>query len=253
MTLQIVQFPCLADNYGYIVRDRDSGLTACIDTPDARAILAALDRQGWRLDFIFNTHWHRDHAGGNQALKDRTGAFIVGPQEVTRIAPLDRAVVGGDRVKLGATEFEVLDVGGHTLQHIAYYDAADNAAFVGDSIFHLGCGRMFEGQPKQMWASLSRIAALPENTRLYCAHEYTAANARFALSIDSSPALKVRAEAVFAARERGEATVPSTVGEERATNPFLRAPMLSAGLGPAARTDYEAFAVVRAAKDVFQG
>ncbi|HVY33295.1 MAG TPA: hydroxyacylglutathione hydrolase [Caulobacteraceae bacterium] len=253
MTLHIVQFPCLADNYGYIVRDEASGLTACIDTPDADAILGALDGQGWRLDFIFNTHWHPDHAGGNQALKDKTGAFIVGPQEVTRIAPLDRAVIGGDRVALGQTEFEVLDVGGHTLQHIAYYDAADHAAFVGDSIFPLGCGRMFEGQPKQMWASLSHIAALPLETQLYCAHEYTAANARFALSVDSSPALKTRAEAVFAARARGEPTVPSTVGEERATNPFLRAPMLAARFGLHGRADYEVFAAVRAAKDDFRG
>lgn len=253
MTLQIVQFPCLADNYGYIVRDEASGLTACIDTPDADAIFRALDGQGWGLDFIFNTHWHPDHAGGNQALKDKTGAFIVGPQEVTRVAPLDRAVVGGDRVALGQTEFEVLDVGGHTLQHIAYHDAADAIAFVGDSIFPLGCGRMFEGQPKQMWASLSRIAALSLETQLYCAHEYTAANARFALSVDSSPALKTRAEAVFAARARGEPTVPSTVGEERATNPFLRAPMLAARFGLDGRADYEVFAAVRAAKDDFRG
>jgi hydroxyacylglutathione hydrolase len=253
MTLQIVQFPCLADNYGYVIRDPASGLVAAIDTPDPQAILDALDRQGWRLDFIFNTHWHRDHAGGNQALKDRTGCFIVGPSEVTRIAPLDRAVAGGDRVDLGETALEVIDVGGHTLQHIAYYDAADRAAFVGDSIFPLGCGRMFEGDPEQMWASLSRIAALPEDTRLYCAHEYTASNARFALSVDSAPALRRRAEAVFAARERGEPTVPSTVGEEKATNPFLRAPVLAAGMGLPGRPDHEAFAALRAAKDGFKG
>jgi hydroxyacylglutathione hydrolase len=253
MPLQIVQFPCLADNYGYLVRDEATGLVACIDTPDAKAILAALERQGWRLDFIFNTHWHRDHAGGNDALKHATGAFIVGPQEVARIAPLDRAVVGGDRVDLGRTQFAVIDVGGHTLQHIAYHDAADRVAFVGDSIFPLGCGRMFEGDPQQMWASLSRIAALPEETRLYSAHEYTAANARFALSVDASPALKARAEAVFAARARGEPTVPSTVAEERATNPFLRAPLLAPALGLAGRPDYEVFACVRAAKDRFNG
>lgn len=253
MTLQIVQFACLADNYGYLIRDEASGLTAAIDTPDAQAILDALDRQGWRLDFIFNTHWHRDHAGGNQALKDRTGCVIVGPSEVTRIAPLDRPVAGGDRVKLGRTAFQVIDVGGHTLQHIAYYDAADRAAFVGDSIFPMGCGRMFEGEPEQMWASLSRLAGLPEDTRLYCAHEYTAANARFALSVDGAPAVKRRAEAVFAARERGEPTVPSTVGEEKATNPFLRAPVLAAGLGLAGRPDAQAFAALRAAKDSFKG
>ena len=253
MTLQIVQFPCLSDNYGYLARDEATGLVACIDTPDAEAILAALERQGWRLDFILNTHWHHDHAGGNQALKDATGAYIVGPQEVTRIAPLDRAVVGGDSVELGQTRFAVMDVGGHTLQHIAYHDGADHIAFVGDSIFPLGCGRMFEGDPQQMWASLTRIAAMPEDTRLYCAHEYTAANARFALSVDSAPALKSRSEAIFAARARGEATVPSTVGEERATNPFLRAPLLAPALGLSGRPDYEVFAAIRSAKDGFKG
>jgi hydroxyacylglutathione hydrolase len=253
MTLEIAQFPCLSDNYGFLVRDQAAGLVACIDTPDAQAILAALDRRGWRLDFIFNTHWHPDHAGGNQALKDATGAYIVGPREVTRIAPLDRPVTPGDTVDLGQTRFTVIDVGGHTLQHIAYHDAADHVAFVGDSIFPLGCGRMFEGDPPQMWAGLSRIAALPEDTRLYSAHEYTAANARFALSVDSAPALKARAQAVFAARARGEATVPTTVGEERATNPFLRAPLLAPALGLAGRPDFEVFAALRAAKDGFKG
>jgi hydroxyacylglutathione hydrolase len=253
MTLQIVQFPCLSDNYGYLIRDEASGLVACIDTPDSDAILNALHKQGWRLDFIFNTHWHKDHAGGNAALQTATGAVIIGPQEVTRIAPLDRPVVGGDWVSLGQTEFVVIDVGGHTLQHIAYYDAADHVAFVGDSIFPLGCGRMFEGRPEQMWASLERLAALPEDTQLYCAHEYTAANARFALTVDEAPALKARARTVFAARERGEPTVPSTVGEEKATNPFLRAPLLAARFGLAGHADHEAFAAVRAAKDSFRG
>jgi hydroxyacylglutathione hydrolase len=253
MPLLIQQFPCLNDNYGYLARDEASGKVACIDTPDADAILAALDRLGWSLDLILNTHWHPDHAGGNAALKARTGATIFGPQEVTRIAPLDHATAPGDRVALGETAFEVIDVGGHTLQHIAYYDAADRAAFVGDSIFPLGCGRMFEGDPVQMWGGLSRIAALPEDTRLYCAHEYTAANARFALSVDDDPALKARAEAVFAARERGEPTVPSTVGEEKATNPFLRAPRLAERLGAGGRPDPEAFLAMRRAKDNFKG
>jgi hydroxyacylglutathione hydrolase len=146
-----------------------------------------------------------------------------------------------------------MDVGGHTMQHIAYYDPADHVAFVGDSIFPLGCGRMFEGEPVQMWGGLQRIAALPDDTRLYCAHEYTAANARFALSIDDAPALKQRADAVFAARERGEWTVPSTVAEEKATNPFLRAPKLAERVGAAGRPDAEAFAAVRKAKDSFKG
>jgi hydroxyacylglutathione hydrolase len=156
--------------------------------------------------------------------------------------------VEGDVVELGRTRFEVLDTGGHTLGHISYVDEADRVAFVGDTLFALGCGRLFEGDPEQMWASLSKLAALPDETRVYCAHEYTAANARFALSVDASPELKSRAEAVFAARERGEPTVPTTIGQEKAANPFLRAPKLRPGMAPA-----QAFAAVRQAKDVFQG
>jgi hydroxyacylglutathione hydrolase len=250
MTLTVRQFPCLSDNYGFIVRDDASGLTACVDTPDAEAVLAALNTAGWGLDFILNTHWHPDHAGGNAAVKAATGAMIVGPEEVTRIAPLDRTVGDGDIVELGETRFEVIGCGGHTLGHIAYFDAADAIAFVGDTLFALGCGRVFEGTAQQMWTSLGRLAALPDDTAVYCAHEYTAANARFALSVDDDPALKARAAAVFAARERGEATVPTRIGLEKATNPFLRAPLLAGGDG---RPDYQAFADIRAAKDVFRG
>jgi hydroxyacylglutathione hydrolase len=253
MTLDIRQFPCLSDNYGFLIRDEAAGKTACIDTPDAAAILKALEAAGWGLDFIFNTHWHPDHAGGNAELKQATGCVIVGPAEVTRIAPLDREVRGGDVVELGETRFQVIETGGHTLGHIAYYDAADHVAFVGDTLFALGCGRLFEGKPEQMWASLSRLAALPDDTRVYCAHEYTASNARFALSVDADPALKARADQVFAARERGEPTVPTTIGLEKATNPFLRAPLLAARVGRAGAPDYEAFAAVRAAKDAFRG
>ena len=253
MTLTVRQFPCLSDNYGFLVRDDASGKVACVDTPDAKAILAALKAAGWGLDYIFNTHWHGDHAGGNAEIKAATGCTIVGPGEVTRIAPLDREVRGGDVVDLGDTRFQVIETGGHTLGHIAYFDAADKIAFVGDTLFALGCGRLFEGKPEQMWASLSRLAALPDETRVYCAHEYTASNARFALSVDPGPALKARAEAVFAARERGEWTVPTTIALEKATNPFLRAPLLAAQVGKAGAPDYEAFAAVRAAKDAFRG
>ncbi|PVM91783.1 hydroxyacylglutathione hydrolase [Caulobacter radicis] len=248
MPLQIHQFPCLSDNYGFLVRDVATGKTACIDTPEADAILMQLEKLGWDLDFILNTHWHPDHAGGNEAVKAATGATIVGPQEVTRIAPLDRLVAGGDVVELGETKFTVIDSGGHTLGHVAYHDAEGGVAFVGDTLFALGCGRMFEGDPEQMWASLSRLADLPDDTTVYCAHEYTASNARFALSVDSDPALKARTDQVFAARERGEATVPTTIGLEKATNPFLRAPALRPGLAPA-----QAFAEIRAAKDSFKG
>lgn len=249
MPLDVRQFPCLQDNYGFLIRDRVTRTTAVIDTPDADAILAELEASGWqRLDFILNTHWHQDHAGGNARLKAETGCEIVGPAEVTRIAPLDRTVRGGDEVKLGDTVLEVIDTPGHTLGHIAYFSAADHVAFVGDTMFAMGCGRLFEGTPEQMWASLQRLAVLPPDTRVYCAHEYTAANARFALSVDQASEVKARADAVFAARERGEPTVPTTIAIERATNPFLRAPGLVDARSPA-----EAFGQVRAAKDGFKG
>lgn len=241
MTITIHQFPCLSDNYGFLVRDDATGKVATVDTPDAEAILAEAAKLGWSVDLILNTHWHPDHAGGNAAIKAATGAQIVGPNEVTRIAPLDRPVAHGDTIMLGETAFAVIDSGGHTLGHIAYHDAADGVAFVGDTLFALGCGRLFEGTAEQMWDSLSRLTALPDDTRVYCAHEYTASNARFALSLEHDAALSARAEAVFAARERGEPTVPTTIGLEKATNPFLLA------------GDAERFAAVRAAKDAFKG
>lgn len=248
MSVTIHQFPCLSDNYGFLVRDDATGLAACIDTPDAEAILAELGKLGWTLDLILNTHWHPDHAGGNAAIKAATGATVVGPAEVERLTPVDRQVAGGDTVELGQTRFEVIESGGHTLGHIAFHDAADKVAFVGDTLFALGCGRLFEGTPAQMWDSLARLTALPDDTAVYCAHEYTASNARFALSVDSDPVLKARTEAIFAARARGEATVPTTIGLEKATNPFLRAPLLRPGMAP-----HEAFGAVRAAKDAFKG
>jgi hydroxyacylglutathione hydrolase len=247
MSLTVRQFPCLSDNYGFLIRDEATGTTACIDTPDADAILAELKAFGGRLDFILNTHWHPDHAGGNEAVKAATGAVVVGPKEVERIARLDREVTQGDVVELGETRLQVFDTGGHTLQHITYYDAEDRIAFVGDTLFALGCGRLFEGTAEQMWSSLQKIATLPEDTTVYCAHEYTASNARFALSVDDGQALKVRAENVFAARERNEPTVPTTVALELATNPFLRAPVLRPNLPPA-----QAFAEIRLAKDNFK-
>lgn len=253
MPLTVHQFPCLSDNYGFLIRDEATGKTACVDTPEAGAILAELEKLGWGLDLILNTHWHQDHAGGNAEIKAATGASIVGPGEVTRIAPLDRQVQQGDVVELGETRFTVLETGGHTLGHISYFDAADHVAFVGDTLFALGCGRLFEGTAEQMWTSLQKLAALPDDTRVYCAHEYTASNARFALSVDDGAALKARADAVFAARERGEPTVPTTIALEKATNPFLRAPALADRVGKAGAPDFEAFGAVRAAKDSFKG
>ena len=248
MSITVHQFACLSDNYGFLVRDDASGLAACIDTPDADAILGELNKLGWSLALILNTHWHPDHAGGNAQIQAATGCESVGPAEVERLTPIDRKVGGGDQVVLGDTRFQVIESGGHTMGHIAYYDAADRAAFVGDTLFALGCGRLFEGTPAQMWDSLQRLAALPDDTKVYCAHEYTASNARFALSVDSDPVLKARTQQIFAARERGEWTVPTTIGLEKATNPFLRAPILKPGLAP-----HEAFGAVRTAKDGFQG
>lgn len=252
MPVDIHQFPCLNDNYGFLVRDGASGKVATIDTPDAAAILGELAKLDWSLDLVMNTHWHPDHAGGNERLKAETGCEIVGPAEVRRIAPLDRELNDGDEVRLGETVFRVMAVGGHTLGHIAYHDGADAVAFVGDTLFALGCGRMFEGNPEMMWASLSRLAALPDQTTVYCAHEYTASNARFALSVDDAPALRLRAEQVFAAREKGMATVPTTIAAEKATNPFLRAPALAERMGLTGAPDHEVFAAVRAAKDAFK-
>jgi len=252
MPITVRQFPCLADNYGFLVRDEASGLAACIDTPDADAVLRELDETGWRLALILNTHWHPDHAGGNAAVQAATGATIVGPAEVRTISALDREVSGGDSVKLGETQFDVLDTGGHTLGHISYYDAADGAAFVGDTLFVMGCGRLFEGPPAQMWASLSRLAALPDETAVYCAHEYTETNAHFALSVDASPDVRARADRVFELRRKGRPTVPTTIALERQTNPFLRAPELAGAVGIASGDPVEAFAALRAAKDSFQ-
>ena len=246
MPLEIHLVPCLEDNYGFLVRDEVSGEVAAVDTPDGDAILAALDRLGWRLSTILNTHKHHDHIGGNEQLRRQTGAKVVGPAEVTLRTHVDQIVAGGDRIELGETSFEVLDTGGHTLNHVSYFSDRDRVAFVGDTLFAMGCGRLFEGTAEQMWASLSRLAALPDDTRVYCAHEYTVANTCFALTVDSSPAVATRADRIFEARVRGEATVPTTIGLERDTNPFLRAPALHPRMPPA-----EAFAVIRAAKDVF--
>lgn len=242
MTLDVRLFPCLSDNYGFLVRDTASGTVATVDTPDAEAILAALDRSGWgRLDLILNTHWHPDHTQGNAALKAATGCEIIGPEEVRRAAPLDRVVRGGDTVMLGQTALAVSDAPGHTLGHIVYRAAGAGMAFVGDVLFPLGCGRLFEGTPDQMWDSLQTLAAWPDETVIWSAHEYTAANARFALSLDDRPEMQARAAEIMAMRDRGEPTVPTTLAAEKAFNPFLRA------------RDAADFAARRAAKDGFTG
>ncbi len=247
--LQIHQFPCLDDNYGFLVHESASGATAVIDTPDPDEILRQAAAKGWRITDIWNTHWHPDHAGGNAAIKAATGAHITGPAEVERIglAP-DRVVGDGDAVMLGAVNARVLDVGGHTLGHIAYVCEADNVAFVGDALFALGCGRLFEGTPQQMWTSLQKLAALPDDITLYCAHEYTQSNARFALHVDpANDALKARAAEIDRLRTQGRPTVPMTLAQEKATNPFLRAPVILNDLEP-----WQAFAELRKQKDTFK-
>ncbi|RDC60181.1 Hydroxyacylglutathione hydrolase [Alteripontixanthobacter maritimus] len=251
--LQIHQFPCLSDNYGFLVHDPESGETACIDTPEALVILREAAAKGWTITQIWNTHWHPDHAGGNEAIKAATGCRVTAPAaEASRIPAIDRSVGAGDTVTLGNYEAEVIDVGGHTMGHIAYHMPRAGVAFVGDSVFALGCGRMFEGDPKQFWTSLQRIKALPEETRLYCAHEYTAANAKFALHADpANDALKRYAAEITAKRDRDEPTVPTVLSRELATNPFLRAddPVLMEIWG--GNTPHETFAALRAGKDGF--
>jgi len=249
MPLTVHQFPCLSDNYGFLIRDEATGQAACIDTPDAAAILRELNALGWTLTHILNTHWHPDHAGGNAEIQAATGCVIVGPAEVERLgnAP-DRVVGDGDVVMLGETRFDVIDTGGHTLGHITFYDAADRIAFVGDTLFALGCGRLFEGTPQQMWTSLRKLTALPDDTTVYCAHEYTASNARFALSVDESAALKARA---------GRSSPPASGRMDRAHHhrPGKGHQPLPARalLRPDIADPAEAFGAVRAAKDSFQG
>lgn len=256
MPIDIRQFPCLSDNYGYLVHDRETGATAAVDTPDPEAINRELEAAGWPLDYIFNTHHHFDHAGGNLALKEKWNCEIIGPKgEAKRIPGIDRAVGEGDTVELGASKATVRDTPGHTLGHVIYHFADDGAAFVGDTIFAMGCGRLFEGAPAQMWDSLSKIAAMSSETRLYCAHEYTKANAAFALSVDpDNDDLKARAEEVERLRADNIPTVPTTVGRELATNPFLRAGNagLQASIGMKGANAIEVFAKTRALKDSFQ-
>jgi len=252
--LQIHQFPCLSDNYGFLIHDPASGATAAIDTPDAEEILRQAAAKGWRVTDVWNTHWHPDHAGGNAAIKAATGARVTGPAEVERIgAAPDHTVTEGDVVRLGQYEARVLDVGGHTLGHIAFVFDAQKVGFVGDALFSLGCGRMFEGTPQQMWASLQKIAALPDDFTLYCAHEYTQSNARFAITIDPcNRALQARIAEIDRLRAEGKPTVPMNLRLEKETNPFLRAPELKGAVMLPNATDWEAFADIRARKDNFK-
>lgn len=252
MTLQIHQFPCLSDNYGFLLHDPISGQTACIDTPDGAEYLTQAEAKGWTISHIWNTHWHPDHAGGNDAIKAETGCTVIAPAEVERIARPDRVVAHGDTVSLGDFTAKVIDVGGHTDGHIAYHLPKTDVAFVGDAVFALGCGRMFEGKPDQFWASLQRIKALPADTMLYCAHEYTQANAKFAVHADPDNAeLADYASEIDRKRAAGEATVPTRLRRELATNPFLRADNAVLRKKWGGGSPAETFAALRAGKDNF--
>lgn len=257
MPLLIDIFMCRADNYGYLVHDVESGKTASIDAPDAKAIKTALDRRGWRLTDIFLTHHHTDHVEGVPALKREFGATVTGPKaEVEKILGLDVLVGPGENVMLGATSFYVIGTPGHTLGHIVYYDHAGGHLFSGDALFSMGVGRMFEGKPGPMWEGLEELRELPQETLIYCGHEYSVDNARFALSVDpKNAALTIRAAEVQRMRDAGKFTIPVSLGMETATNPFLRAdrPELAQAMGLAPDTTPVAvLAALRAAKDNFK-
>ena len=223
-TLEIALFPCLSDNYGLLIHDKASGETAAIDTPEVSAIEAACQDRGWTLTQIWNTHHHWDHVGGNLELKEAHGLSITGPHQEDRIPGLDRGVAGGDSFKFGAHEVQVIFTPGHTRDHIIYYVPAAEAAFVGDTLFVLGCGRLFEGSAQDMFGSMAAIAALPDATKLYCAHEYTLSNAKFALTVEpENEALAAYVARAKALRAKGLPTVPTTVEMEKHTNPFMRA------------------------------
>lgn len=253
--IEIEQFACLSDNYGYLIHDPETGQTAAIDTPEVEPILAALQKRNWQLTHILNTHHHYDHAGGNLELKDKTGCTIYGPKgESTKIPGIDIAVDQDDTFLFGKDHVQVLNVGGHTLGHIAYHFPECHIAFVGDALFALGCGRMFEGTAEQMWGSLSKLAALSPQTKIFCAHEYTLSNAKFAVTIDpENQALQTRAREIEIARAAGEPTVPTTIALELATNPFLRAndQKIRAQLSMQDASDVDVFAEIRARKDNF--
>lgn len=253
--LDILQFSCLSDNYAVLIHDEEAGVTASIDAPDADAILSMLKEKGWRLTHLLNTHHHSDHTGGNLALKEATGCTIIGPKaEADRIPGIDRGIGEGDTIAFGAFEIRVLETPGHTVGHVTYWIPKARVAFTGDTLFSMGAGRIFEGNAEMMWASLKKIMRLPLDTEIYCGHEYTAANAKFALTIDpNNVALQKRAQEVEELRAAGRPTLPTRLDCELETNPFLR-PHVSAirsRLGMLYAPDWKVFAEIRARKNRF--
>jgi hydroxyacylglutathione hydrolase len=238
--MEVVPVPAFNDNYLWLVHDDASGETAVVDPGDATPVLAETERRGWAITQIWNTHWHPDHTGGNLAIKEATSALISGPAS-ENIPGRDIALKEGDEIRLGSHFGRVIEVPGHTLGHIALVFGEDGVAFVGDTLFAMGCGRLFEGTPQQMYRSLHRLADMPPETRLYCAHEYTVSNARFAAHAEpENSAIANRLDEVIRLRDEGKITVPTTVAQERETNPFVRA------------TDADEFARLRSEKDSFR-
>jgi len=256
MTVEVVQFICLNDNFGLLVHDAQSGATASIDAPDGAAIAAAADARGWKLSHLLLTHHHADHIQGAQALKQRFPAMkIVGAaNDAHRLPPLDIAVRDGDRVAVGDAVARVIETPGHTLGHIVYVFDAAGVAFVGDTLFALGCGRVFEGTAPMMRQSLEKLAALPGETKIYCGHEYTLSNGKFAVTVDpDNPTLRARMAEVAALRAADRFTLPTTIAEERATNPFLRAgeAAVKEAMGLSGADADAVFAEMRARKNRF--
>jgi hydroxyacylglutathione hydrolase len=225
VSIEVIRIPVLSDNYIWLVHEGQSGETMVVDPAVAEPVLAEAEARGWTITQIWNTHWHPDHTGGNVAIREATGCTITGPAaEYARIPTLDVQVQGGDTVKFGESEAQVIDVPAHTAGHIAFHFADEQIAFVGDTLFAMGCGRLFEGTAEQMYANMRTLEALGDDTHIYCAHEYTLSNGRFALTVEpENAALIKRMAEVSAMRELGEPTVPTTIALERATNPFMRA------------------------------